>query len=177
MKYFSTTLGKLASTLDDDEKTRVEKLALQFLSQHCYFSWTWKVLDIIVSGKGVILYEKSNSIDSLNTKSENGVFFSKDKFSSMLKGTAVGDDKYSHSKILYTLLKMRDLSDLNDLYNAQNVIILCEIMENKFQTMYVKKMHNSRKCNSASKLRDCIQREQSKIVLALPTKNSVMEIF
>ena len=72
---------------------------------------------------------------------------------------------------------MRDLSDLNDLYNAQDVIILCEIMENKFQTMYVKKMHNSRKYNSASKLRGCIQREQSKIVLALPTKNSVMEIF
>ena len=49
MKYFSTSLGKLASTLDDDEKTRVEKLTLQFLNQHCYFSWTWKVLDIIVS--------------------------------------------------------------------------------------------------------------------------------
>ena len=34
-----------------------------------------KVLDIIVSGKGVIPYEKVNSIDSLNIKPENGIFF------------------------------------------------------------------------------------------------------
>ena len=32
------------------------------------------------------------------------------------------------------------------------------------------------KCNSASKLNGCIQREQSKIILALPTNNSIMEV-
>ena len=44
-----------------------------------------KVLDIIVSGKGVFPYEKINSIDNLNTKPENGIFFSKDEFYSTLK--------------------------------------------------------------------------------------------
>ena len=38
MKYFLTSLGKRASTLDDVEKTRVEKLTLQFLNQYSYFS-------------------------------------------------------------------------------------------------------------------------------------------
>ena len=33
-----------------------------------------KVLDIIVSGKGVILYEKIVLIDSLNSKPENAFF-------------------------------------------------------------------------------------------------------
>ena len=137
-----------------------------------------KVLDIIVSGKGIIPYEKNNFIDSLNIKPKNGIFFSKDEFySSMLKGTAVGDDEYNNSKILYMLSKMRDLSDLNDLYNAQDVILLGEIMENRFQDMYDKTMYNPRKFNSASKLSGCIQREQSKIILVLPTNNSVMEIF
>ena len=60
VKYFLISLGKLASTLDDVEKTRVEKLTFQFLDQHSYFSRTWrmlndqqkrKVLDIIVSRK------------------------------------------------------------------------------------------------------------------------------
>ena len=37
-------------------------------------------------------------------------------------GSAVGDDEYNNSKILYTLLKMRDLSNLNDLHNTQDVI-------------------------------------------------------
>ena len=76
MKYFLTTLGQLASTLNEDEKARVEKLTIQFLNQHSYFSRVWKmlsetetreVLDIIVSGKGVIPHEKINSIDSLNS--------------------------------------------------------------------------------------------------------------
>ena len=38
-------------------------------------------------------------------------------------------------------------------------------------------MCNPRKCNPASKLSGYIQREQSKVILALPTNNSVMEVF
>ena len=72
---------------------------------------------------------------------------------------------------------MRDLSDLNDLYNAQDVIILLEIIENRFQTMQDKTGHNPRIINSASKLSGCIQREKSKCILALPINNTQMEIF
>ena len=43
--------------------------------------------------------------------------------------------------------------------------------------MQKKTMYNPRKCNSASKLSGCVQREQSKIFLALPTNNPFMEIF
>ena len=38
MKYFSTSLGQLASTLDKVEKARVEKLTFQLLNQNIYFS-------------------------------------------------------------------------------------------------------------------------------------------
>ena len=38
-------------------------------------------------------------------------------------------------------------------------------------------MYNPRKCNSASKLSGCVQREQSKVILGLPINNSVMEVF
>ena len=37
--------------------------------------------------------------------------------------------------------------------------------------------YNPRKVNSASKLIGCIQREQSKIIFALPTDNNQMETF
>ena len=93
---------------------------------------TREVLDIIVKGKGVIPYEKINSIDSLNSKPENGLFF------------------------LKILLTMRDLYDLNDFYNAQEVLLLLEI---RYQTMQDKTMFNSRKCSSGSKLSSCIQCE------------------
>ena len=77
MKYFLNSLGQLASTLDVVEKKCVEKLTLQYLNQHSYFSQSQKrvVLDIIISREGVIHYEKINFIDSLYLKPENGIFF------------------------------------------------------------------------------------------------------
>ena len=69
------------------------------------------------------------------------------------------------------------MSDLNDLYNAQDVIILLEIIENRFQTMQDKTGYNPRIINSASKLSGCIQREKSKCILALPINNTQMGIF
>ena len=60
------------------------------------------------------------------------------------------DEEYDNSKTLYTLLKIRDFSDLNDLYNAQDVILLLEIIENRFQSMYNsnRTMYNPRNGNS-----------------------------
>ena len=81
------------------KKKRVEKLTLQFLNQHSYFSQSQKrvVLDIIVSGKGVIPSEKINFIDSLNLKPENGIyFFLKDEFFSTLNRRAVDDEEYAN---------------------------------------------------------------------------------
>ena len=72
---------------------------------------------------------------------------------------------------------MLDMSDLNDLYNAQDVILLCGIFENRFQAMFEKLGFNPRKWNLASKLSGCVQREQSKAILTLPTNNSIMDAF
>ena len=71
---------------------------------------------------------------------------------------------------------MIDLSDLNSLQWARSNFLL-EIMENRFQAMQEKTMYNPRKCHSARKLSGCMQREQSKIILALPMNNSIMETF
>ena len=72
---------------------------------------------------------------------------------------------------------MRNLSDLNDLYNVQDVILLMVIIENRFQEMQNETGYNPRKINSASKLSSCIHREQSKCILALPTNNCHVDIF
>ena len=47
----------------------------------------------------------------------------------------MNDEDYENSKYLYQTLKMRNLGDLNGLYNAQDVILLCEIVENRFEAM------------------------------------------
>ena len=80
-------------------------------------------------------------------------------------------------KFLYETLKMRKLGYMNDLYNMQDVILLCEIIENRFEKMNKKFGFNPRKCNSASTLSGCVQRNQSKVIIALPTNHSHAEIF
>ena len=84
IKYYQISLGKLSETLSDVEKNNITKLTEQFIITHDYFSVVWKdlhysekkkVIDIIVSGKGIIPYEKVESINSLSAKPENSVFF------------------------------------------------------------------------------------------------------
>ena len=186
MKYFLTSLGRLAAALDPIERERIEELTIQFLTTLSYFSKVWKeltdnqkkiVLEIIVNGKGVIPYEKVESIHSLSIVPEDGIFYSRDKFFSMLKGNALDEESYKNAKKLFILLRKRNLSDLNDLYNVQDIILLLEMMENRFQSMQEKSGYNPRITKSASKLSGCIQREQSKVILALLTNNNQMEVF
>ena len=83
-------------------------------------------------------------------------FWEKTEFFSELKQSAVNDEDYEHSKYLYQTLKMRNLGDLNALYNVQDVILLTEIIESRFQTMQNTYGFNPRKCNLASSKSGCI---------------------
>ena len=187
LKYYQTSLSQLSETANDEEKEKIQKLTIQFLTTHDYFSIVWKnltyeqrktVVEIMSSGKGVIPYEKIETINSLSTvKPENRIFFSKDEFFSLLKNQEVDNESYENAKKLFILLQMRNLSDLNGLYNVQDVIILLEIIENRFQIIQDKTNYNPRIINSASKLSGCIQRENSKCILALPINNVQMEVF
>ena len=62
-------------------------------------------------------------------------FGAKLNFSANLKLQTVDEESYENSKFLYKTLKMRNLGDLNDLYNTQDVILLSEILESRFQAM------------------------------------------
>ena len=102
---------------------------------------------------------KNVSQYSLDLTPENGDFFQKSKFFSKLKQKFDSDDDYENSYYLLQALKMRDLNDMNDLYNAQDVILLCEITENRFWLMYNKYGFNVRKFNSANSLSGCIEQD------------------
>ena len=72
---------------------------------------------------------------------------------------------------------MKHLSDMNDLYNSTFIILLCEIIENRFQMMQNKYGFNPRKCNSASTLSGSIEKYLSKTIISLPTNNGHVELF
>ena len=72
---------------------------------------------------------------------------------------------------------MRNLGNMNDLYNAQGVILLCKIAENRFQFMHDQYGFNPRKCNSASTISGFIEREMSRVITALLTPNEAVDFF
>ena len=45
LKYYQKSLGELASTLYDEEKTSAKKLTEQFFNQHDYFCKVWSYLN------------------------------------------------------------------------------------------------------------------------------------
>ena len=72
---------------------------------------------------------------------------------------------------------MQNLGDKNDLYNVQDVILLCEIAENRFHFMHDQYGLNPNKCNSVSTRSGCIETEMSRVLIALPTSNEAIDIF
>ena len=143
LKFYQQSLGKLYSTLTADEKIAVKKLTEKFLNGHYYFSTVSpflslkkkdKILEIISEGKGTIPCEIIVDMESFFIKPDSE-FWEKTEFFSELKQSTVNDEDYGNSKYLYQTLKMRNLCDLNDLYNTQDVIFLTEIIESRFQAM------------------------------------------
>ena len=106
------------------------------------------------------------------------MFFSeKTEFFRELKQRAIKDSDYENYFYLYKTLKMKSLGDMNDLYNAQDIVLLAEIIENRFQFIHERYGFNPRRCNSASTLSSCIEHEMDRVILALPTKLEHVEIF
>ena len=56
---------------------------------------------------------------------------------------------------------MRILNEINDLYNVQDVILLCEIFESRAQLMQHVHIFNPRRYSSASSLSGCIEGNKS----------------
>ena len=130
LKY-QTSLANISSTANEIEKKNIESVFF-FLKKHHYFSNIWigldriekeKILDIISKGKGALPYEKVVDINSLEIIPEKD-FFEYTEFFSKLNGHNIPPEIYEDMKYLYTILKMRNLGDMNDLYNMQDVILL-----------------------------------------------------
>ena len=118
-------------------------------------------MEYLSAGKGVIPYEKIKSWSDLNSHPE-GEFFPRTEFFSSLKNSAISDIEYKNVKKFWKTLSLNKLSELNDIYNFQDTLILCEIFENRATEMSKRFPYNPRKCTSASTLSRCIHRYLSK---------------
>ena len=89
----------------------------------------------------------------------------------------IDDESYENVKKFWKLLRLKKLSELNDIYYFQDMILLCEIFENRAREMIRKFLYNPQKCSSTSSLSGYIHRFLSKSIITLPTQTEIVDLF
>ena len=135
------------------------------------------VLDYLSTGKGAIPYQMITRYDSLDITPEDGIFFLPHHYYSDLKDDVMTPEEYQNIKKFYQTMKLKNLGELNKIYNFQDTIILCEILEQRSGHLQKLFKYNPRKCNSASSFSGCIHRDKSKCLIALPTDAEHVRVF
>ena len=186
IKYFQQSLGVLASTMSNEERAAVKRECKKFIPKDEALSKKFNlcseedqewVLKYLSTGKGVIPYEMITRFDSLDITPEEGSFFLPYQFYSSLEETIITKEDYHSVKKFYQTMKLKDLGELNKLYNFQDTIILWEIFENRSSQLQKLFKYNPRKCNSAISFSGCVHRYKSKCLIALPTEAEHVRVF
>ena len=93
------------------------------------------VLEYLSSGKRCFLYEVVTGFNSLAATLDNNDFWSIKTFYSRLRDEGISQKEWEGSHKLYKVLRMRNLSDFNNIFNIQDVFILGVILEYRWQKM------------------------------------------
>ena len=64
-------------------------------------------------------------------------------------------------------MKLKNLGELNKIYNFPDTIILCKIFEQRSEHLQKLFKYNPRKCNSPSSFSGWVHRDKSKFLRAL----------
>ena len=67
--------------------------------------------------------------NSLDISPDNGNFFLLHNFYSSLKDDIMTLEEYENVKRFYLTMKLKNLGELNKIFNFQETVILCEIFE------------------------------------------------
>ena len=114
---------------------------------------------------------------SLNISPEDGNFFLPHNFYSSLKDDIMSLEEHENVKQFYQTMKLKNLGDLNKIYNFQDTIILCKIFEQPSEHLQKLFKYNPRYCNSASSFSGLVHRDKSKCLIAFPTDAEHVRVF
>ena len=124
-----------------------------------------------------IPYKLVSDFHSLSIARDDGDFLKPHQFYSNMKDSFLSDEEYENVKKFYKTLKLQNLGELNQIYNFQDNIVLCELFERRstiFEEMF---KFNPRKCNSASSFSGCAHRDKNKCCIALQRDAGHVRVF
>ena len=164
----------LTSSLSANEKKSIRTECEKFIRKNenlskkfnlCHKEGKERVLDYLPTGKGKIPYQMVTRFDSLGIAPEEGYIFLPHHFYSSLKDDVITREEYVNVKQIYQAMKLKDLGELNKIYNFQDTIILCEIFDQRSEYLQRHFKYNLHKCNSASSFSGCVHRDKSKCMI------------
>ena len=74
-------------------------------------------------------------------------------------------------------MKLKNLGELNKIYNFQDTIMLFEIFEQRSEHLQKLFKYNPCKCDSTSSFSGCVHRDKSKCLIALSTDAGHVRVF
>ena len=128
------------------------------------------MLQYLLGDKGTIPYEIIPDFNSLNITPESNEFFKKYQFNSNFKDGTISNQEYENVKKFCQLMKLKDLGELNKIYNFQDTVTICELFEQRSGHLQKLFKYNPLKCNSASSFSGCVHTDKTKRMIALPTE-------
>ena len=131
----------------------------------------------MLTGKGTVPYEMITEYDSLDTLPKDRTFFLPHNFYLSLKDDVITMEEYKNIKKIYQTMKLKNLDELNKIYNFRDTIIICEIFEQRSEYLQKLFKYNPRKCNSASSFSGCLHSDKSKCLIALSTDAEHVPVF
>ena len=108
---------------------------------------------------------------------EDGNFFLPHHLYSSLKDDVMTTEEYEIQKKNYQTIKLKDLGELNKIYNFQDTISACEIFEKWSEHLQKHFKYNPHNCNCASWFSGCAHRDKSKCLIALPRDAEHIRVF
>ena len=135
------------------------------------------VLDYLSSGKDCFPYEQITGFNSLSATPEGQDFWPIESFYSMLRDENISQKEWEGCKRLCKILRVRNLSDFNDICNTQDVIILAVILEYHWQKTKNDTGFDPRYFTSASTFSGANERIKCKVILTFASNVEIVDLM
>ena len=175
VKYHQQPLAKLAGNTDKNEKKRIHSLFCSNYLAYVQVYYSQSFLSLPKEDIEFVLEYLSLSFHSLSAVPEDGDFWDIESFYSRMRDEDISQKELEGCKKLCKMLKMRNLSDFNDIYNIQDVIILAVILEYRWQKIKENTGFDPRRFTSASTLSGTIERIKSRVILTYPRNVEIVD--
>ena len=181
LKFFQDSLDNLGKSASADEVMGIKKDTLRFVKNHSYLSKVFDKLSVGEKLEGLELLTKKGAIpyDLFRTGGELSCaeFPPIQSFISSLKMKNIDESDYENVKKIWNVFQLRNLDDLNALYNASDVIIMANVVNKRLHKLFHLFGYEPKHFASTTGFSSAALAKHSRQIITNPQNNDVLMAF